>query len=213
MLSLPRRKGTALLKVEHSPPCGAQFLTLRETVFLIGRESQGMCEQTVTKQKHPSPCFPRELCPGQEEAARPPCPDPRRRHGQGRAAPRPGGHRSAPHRAEVTRCTLPAGGALHRAPGETNTRYPCCSALRIEAQLAARAAHLPAPAAPRSAPRPSSATRGWGGTTEPGRSGRGRAPSAGPDRASAGYPASAPGAPDSGRYCSFCNWHRQPATT
>lgn len=77
----------------------------------------------------------------------------------GRAAPRPGAHRLTP-RAEVTRSTRLAGRS-RPAPCQTSTHYPCCSALRIEAQLAARAAHFPAPAAPRSAPQPSSATRGW----------------------------------------------------
>lgn len=124
--------------------------------------------EQITKQKHPSPCFSQEPCPGQEEAAaRPLCPSAVRR-GAAQAQPRQsrgGPAVTASHHARRWQGPRARPGGcftvLPAAPCETNTHYPCCSTLRIEAQLAARAAHLPAPAAPRSAPRPSSATRGW----------------------------------------------------
>lgn len=128
-----------------------------------------MCEEITTKQKHPSPCISQELCPGQEAAAGQAAVPQTRTPGAAQAQPRhsrsvarrPPAHTTrggdnvhAPRWQGASPCSRPA-------PCETNTHYPCCSTLRIEAQLAARAAHLPAPAAPRSAPRPSSATRGW----------------------------------------------------
>lgn len=69
---------------------------------------------------------------------------------------------------------LPSSSLLSEKHCETNTNYPCCSTLRIEAQFAARAAHLPAPAAPRSAPWHSQATCRWW-HQQPGWSGHGQA--------------------------------------
>lgn len=136
-----------------------------------------MCEQITPKcvnRSHQSrsthlPAFPRSCAlAGRGRLARPRCPRPAPR---GKAQAQPWQSRSAARRPppHTTRgsdnvhapCRQGASPCSRPAPCETNTHYPCCSTLRIEAQLAARAAHLPAPAAPRSAPRPSSATRGW----------------------------------------------------
>lgn len=62
-----------------------------------------MCEQIVTKQKHPSPCLPQELCPGQ---ARPPCPRPA--PGRARAQHRHGGQHLTPPGSQGA-SVLPAG--------------------------------------------------------------------------------------------------------
>lgn len=175
-----------------------------------------MCEQTIPKQKHPSTSL---LSPGAVPWPGGQAAVPRTRSpgggagtaGQSRSAAR----RSPPHATrggdKVHAPAWQGAPPLPPAPRETSTHYPCCSALRIEAQLAARAAHLPAPAAPRSAPRPSSATPGRrrhhrAGQVRPGPGGK-----AGPclRRLSCVRAQRS----DSGRYCSSCNWHKQPAIT
>lgn len=159
-----------------------------------------MCEQIITKQKHPSPCLPQELCPGQ---ARPPCPRPA--PGRARAQHRHGGQHLTPPGSQGA-SVLPAGSqrnkpSLPLLQHTENRGTACCWSSPSSS----------AGSPPLGPPGPHRRRAGGGGTTEPGRSGRGRASRL--DLASAGYPASAPSAPDSGRYCSFCNWHRQPAIT
>lgn len=167
MLSLPPRQGRALLKlIQPTPVLTALSL---EMMSLVRRQSPW---SHAHQAEAPSSLLclgaapqPGEGgCPG-SSASRPAPKKEAQPRPQHRAAPRLGA--SDPWPRSTTRSRLPTARALspcwwpssHAAPGrrkkhcKTNPHYPHCSTLRIEAQFAARAAHLPAPAAPYSAPR------------------------------------------------------------
>lgn len=140
------------MKTRHSPAQSWIQPTPPLAVLNFKIDDVPYTERIITdprSQQAAAPTSP--LCPG----AGPSPPSP------GRAAPglsdrhlTPSAPRGQGPGFPLPRCFSPCS---RPAPCKTNPNYPCCSALRIEAEFAARAAHLPAPAAPRH----SSVTRRW----------------------------------------------------